>query len=292
MIPKNLLRHVRRIEIRTTKLVNSLFGGEYHSVFKGQGIEFADVREYVPGDDIRTIDWNLTARFQHPFVKKYMEERELTVVFLVDCSASTQFGSREKLKSETIAETCALLAFSAWKNNDKVGLLSFTDRIEKYIAPRKGRSRILRVIREILYPAVSGTGTNIQLVLEFMNRVLRRRAIVFLISDFLSPQFSKPLRILARKHDLIAVKVTDPLEKNFPKAGFVSLKDAETGKTVVLNTGTKKWREEYRRLAEERAFKLDGEFKSARVDQIDIELGQNTVDPILRFFKEREKRFR
>jgi len=292
MIPKTLLRHVRRLEIRTNRLVNSVFGGEYHSVFKGQGIEFADVREYIPGDDIRSIDWNLTARSQHPFVKKYVEERELTVVFLVDCSGSTQFGSREKLKAESIAEICALLAFSAGKNNDKVGLISFTDRIEKYIAPRKGRSRILRVIREILYPVVTGRGTDIQLALEFMNRVLKRRAIVFLVSDFQSPEFLKPLKLISQKHDLIAIKVKDPLERKFPKAGFVALQEAETGKTVFLNTGLRKWREEYRQLAEYRDRKLESDLKSSRIDRINIEVGQNTIDPVLRFFKEREKRYR
>ncbi len=292
MIPKNLLRNVRRIEIRTNRLVNSVFGGEYHSVFKGQGIEFADVREYVPGDDIRSIDWNLTARSQHAYVKKYMEERELTVVFLVDCSGSTQFGSREKLKSETIAELCALLAFSAGKNNDKVGLISFTDRIEKYIAPRKGRSRILRLIREILYPTVTGRGTNIQLALEFLNRVLKRRAIIFLVSDFVSPEFLKPIKLVSRKHDLVAVRIKDPLENKFPKAGFVALEEAETGKTVFLNTGLRKWRDEYQRLAERQDRKLESDLKSARVDRINIEIGQNAIDPVMRFFKEREKRFR
>jgi len=195
MIPKSILRNVRRIEIRTSKLVDTLFGGEYQSVFKGQGIEFADVREYVPGDDIRTIDWNVTARSQIPYVKKYVEERELTVVFLVDSSASTRFGSREKLKSETIAEICGLLAFSAWRNNDKVGLISFTDRIEKYVAPKKGKSRILRVIRDILYPQITGKGTDIKMALDFANQVLTRRGIIFLDSNFDTPDSLKPHRI-------------------------------------------------------------------------------------------------
>ncbi len=292
MISHNILRNVRRIEIRTTKLVNSLFGGEYQSVFKGQGIEFADVREYIPGDDIRTIDWNVTARSQHPYIKKYAEERELQVVFLVDSSASTFFGTRDRLKSEAIAEVCALLAFSAWKNNDKVGLVSFTDQIEKYVAPRKGRSRILRVIRDILYPEIKGKGTDIKMALDFANRVLRRRGIIFLVSDFIGDGYLTPLRILAKKHDLIAIKLNDPLEKRFPKAGFVELKDAESGKRAFVNTHSGKWRREYRENARKRDEKIKSEFKSAKIDSIDLELGKDTIDPILRFFKEREKRFR
>jgi len=292
MIPKSILRNVRRIEIRTSKLVDTLFGGEYQSVFKGQGIEFADVREYVPGDDIRTIDWNVTARSQIPYVKKYVEERELTVVFLVDSSASTRFGSREKLKSETIAEICGLLAFSAWRNNDKVGLISFTDRIEKYVAPKKGKSRILRVIRDILYPQITGKGTDIKMALDFANQVLTRRGIIFLDSNFDTPGYLKPLRILGKKHDLIAVKVTDPLEKEFPKVGYVSMEDAETGRRVYLNTDSRRWRDEYKRLASEREQKIAAELKSAKIDSIDIELGKDTIDPVFRFFKQREKRFR
>jgi len=292
MIPKGILKNVRRIEIRTAKLVNSVFGGEYHSVFKGQGIEFADVREYVPGDDIRSIDWNVTARSQKPYIKKFVEERELTVVFLVDTSGSTHFATRDKLKSEAIAEICAVIAFSAGKNNDKVGLISFTDRIEKYIAPRKGRSRILQVIREVLYPATKGKGTDIRSALDFANRVLTRSGIVFLVSDFMAEDYQTPLNILAKKHDLIAIRLTDPLERKFPDVGYADLIDAETGKITCVNTGSKKWRREYERLAETRDMEIQNTFKKARIDSIDVTLGDDIIDPVLRFFKDREKRYR
>jgi uncharacterized protein (DUF58 family) len=250
------------------------------------------VREYIPGDDIRTIDWNVTARSQIPYVKKYVEERELTVVFLVDSSASTKFGTRDKLKSEAIAEICGIMAFSAWRNNDKVGLISFTDRIEKYVPPRKGRSRILRVIRDILYPQIEGKGTDIKAALDFANQVLTRRAIIFLVSDFVSPDYEKPLKLLGRKHDLIAIKVRDPLEKRFPNAGYVCLEDAETGKTVYLNTASRRWRQEYQSLSAEKNDRVNRLLRSAKIDRIDIELGKDTVEPIFKFFKEREKRFR
>lgn len=294
MIPQSILKNVRRIEIRTKKLVDAMFGGEYQSVFKGQGIEFADVREYVPGDDVRSIDWNVTARSatSSAFIKKYVEERELTVVFLVDSSASTKFGSRDKMKSEAIAEVCAVLAFSAWKNNDKVGIISFTNQIEKYVAPRKGKSRILRVVRDILYPEIKGQGTDIKMALEFANRVLTRRAIIFLVSDFISADFSKPLRILGKKHDLVAIRVTDPLEEKIPNVGFLALQDTESGKTVHLNTGDGRWRKEYQASALKLNGELDKVFKSAQIDTINIQLGKDTIDPIVRFFKTREKRFR
>jgi len=292
MIPEGLLRRVRRIEIKTTRLVDAVFGGEYHSVFKGQGIEFADVREYVPGDDIRTIDWNVTARFQHPFVKKFAEERELTVLFLVDCSGSTHFGSRSKLKSETIAEICALLAFSAGKNNDKVGLITFTDKVERYMVPRKGRSRILQVIREILYPSIEGKGTNLTEALEYLNQVLRRRAIVFLVSDFIAKDFLKPLQLASQKHDVVAIHVKDPLENSMPNVGTVGLEEAETGRLITVNTQNRKWRKEYARLAQQNNESREQVFKTARVDKLEITLGKDPFNPIFRFFKEREKRFR
>jgi len=292
MIPKSILKNVRRIEIRTTKLVNSVFGGEYHSVFKGQGIEFADVREYVPGDDIRSIDWNVTARSQIPYIKKFVEERELTVVFLVDTSGSTHFGTRDKLKSEAIAEMCAVVAFSAGKNNDKVGLISFTDEIEKYIAPRKGRSRILRVIREILYPNTKGMGTDIKAALDFANRVLTRRAIIFLVSDFASKDYLTPLNILGKKHDLIAIRLRDPLEQEFPNIGYVNLQDAETGQRICVNTSRRKWRKEYKKNARKLDEEIEANFRQARIDSIDVTLGEDTIDPILKFFRTREKRFR
>ena len=226
MIPREILKKVRRIEIRTKRLVNDLFSGEYHSTFKGQGMEFEEVREYCPGDDIRLIDWNVTARTGMPYVKKFKEERELTVILLVDASSSGRFGTYEKYKEELAAELCALLAFSAIKNNDKVGLIIFTDTIEKYIPPQKGKPHVLRLIREILYFTPEHTKTDIAGALEFFTKVTKRKSVVFLISDFLSDNYQTPLRIAKRKHDIIAVKITDPRELNFGDYGLMELEDS------------------------------------------------------------------
>ncbi|MGH8015694.1 MAG: DUF58 domain-containing protein, partial [Candidatus Zixiibacteriota bacterium] len=212
MIPKEILSKIRRIEIRTKKLVNELFSGEYHSTFKGQGMEFEEVRQYEPGDDVRLIDWNVTARMGYPFIKKFREERELSVVLLIDASSSGRFGTRERFKNEMAAELSAVLAFSAIKNSDKVGLIIFTDQIEKFVPPKKGRAHVLRIIREILYFQPKGTGTNIAGALEYFTNVTRRKSVVFLISDFLSTGFHKPLQIANNKHDIIAITVTDPRE--------------------------------------------------------------------------------
>src|SRR3990167_8465612 len=223
MIPKEILNQVKHIEIKATRLVNDLFGGEYESVFKGRGMEFSEVREYVPGDDIRTIDWNVTVRSQHPFVKKYIEERQLTVIFVVDGSKSLHFGSQDKLKSTVAAEIAGLLAFSAVKNNDKVGLLIYTDQVEKYVPPKKGRSHVLRVVREILYYKPQAKQTNLKKALEHLSRILTRSAVIFVISDFLDTGFEKPLKILHQKHDMVAIQITDQREEAMPKSSWVEL---------------------------------------------------------------------
>ncbi|MCP4679733.1 MAG: DUF58 domain-containing protein, partial [Deltaproteobacteria bacterium] len=215
MIPREILKKIRHIEIHTKRLVNDLFSGEYHSTFKGQGMEFEEVRQYQPGDDIRLIDWNVTARTGFPHIKKFREERELSVVLMVDASSSGRFGTRERFKSETAAELCALLAFSAIKNNDKVGLIIFTDQIEKFVPPQKGRSHVLRLIREILYFEPAGTGTDVAGALEYFNKVIKRKSVVFVISDFLSDDYLKPLQISNNKHDVVAMKVSDPREATF-----------------------------------------------------------------------------
>lgn len=290
VLPREIFKQVKRIEITTTRLVNDLLGGEYESVFKGRGIEFADVREYVPGDDIRTIDWNVTARSQHPFVKQFVEERELTVVFLVDASSSCYFGTREKLKSEVIAEICALLAFAAVKNNDKVGLSVFTDRVEKYIPVKKGRSHVLRVIREILTFHPERRKTDFEGALEFLLRVLRRRAIVFFISDFLGLTDSRILRILTKKHDLIAIRVADPREVLLRPVGLIELENAETGEIRLIDSSDALFRESYGEGSANRTAALDRLFKNIGVDQIAIDTSQSYVEPIVRFFKRREKR--
>lgn len=290
MIPKEILKQVKRIEIRTSRLVNDLFGGEYESTFKGQGIEFADVREYVPGDDIRTIDWNVTARSQHPFVKKYVEERELTVLFVVDGSGSQQFGSGLKFKSTIAAEICALLAFSAIRNNDKVGLVIFTDTVDKFVPIKKGRSHALRVIREILYYQPKRKGTSLRVALEHVRKVLKRSAVVFIISDFRDQGYEKPLKILNRKHDLIAIQLVDPREQSLPPQGLVEMEDAETGETLLLNMSIPTLRKQFEKLCREREERTDRFFQLNGIDKVKILTTESYVEPIMKLFKVRERR--
>ncbi|MDH4155905.1 MAG: DUF58 domain-containing protein [candidate division Zixibacteria bacterium] len=290
MIPKELLKKIRRIEISTKKLVNDLFSGEYHSTFKGQGMEFEEVRQYVPGDDIRLIDWNVTARTGYPHVKIFKEERELSVVLLVDASSSGRFGTRERFKSETAAELCALLAFSAIKNNDKVGLIIFTDVIEKFIPPQKGRGHVLRLIREILYFQPRAVGTDISGALEYLSRVIKRKSVVFLVSDFMSEDFHKPLQIANNKHDIIAVKVSDPRESKFDNVGLIELEDAETGEVFVIDTSSKAFRREFAARADEDAQNLKRGFQLIDVDFINIRTDQSYIVPLINFFRMRERR--
>ena len=290
MLPRELLRNIRRIEIRTKRLVNDLFSGEYQSTFKGQGMEFEEVRLYEPGDDIRLIDWNVTARTGYPHIKKFREERELSVVLLFDASSSGRFGTRERFKSETAAELCALLAFSAIKNNDKVGLVIFTDRIEKFIPPKKGRVHVLRLIREILYFEPQGRGTDIAQALDYFNRVIRRKSVVFLVSDFMSEEFLKPLQIANGKHDVIAVKITDPRETGFENVGLLELEDAETGEIYVVDTSSRAFRKEYAARAEEDLASLKKSFRLIDLDFVSIETGRDYVVPLMEFFRRREKR--
>ncbi len=290
MIPKEILKEVKYIEIKATRLVNDLFGGEYESVFKGRGMEFSEVREYVPGDEIRTIDWNVTARSQHPFVKKYIEERELTVIFVVDGSASLQFGSKSKLKSNVAAEIAGLLAFSAVKNNDKVGLLIHTDQVEKYVPPRKGRSNVLRVVREILYYKPQAKKTNLKSAFEHLSRILTRSAVVFVISDFLDTGFEKALKILHQKHDLITIQITDQREQEIPACGWAELQDAETGETILVNTNVRNFREAYQKAAKRRQDQLDYLFKLSGIDTVKIIAGVSYIGPLIKFFRIREQR--
>lgn len=292
MIPKEILKKVKRIEIQTRGLVNDVFSGEYHSVFKGRGMEFSEVREYQFGDDIRTIDWNVTARTGHPYVKVFDEERELTVMLLVDVSSSGEFGTVERMKGEIAVEICALLAFSAIKNNDKVGLIIFTDRIEKFVPPKKGRSHVLRVLRELLYHRPEGHGTDIALALEYLSRVTTRRAVVFLVSDFLSENYEKALRIANRRHDLVAITITDPRELELPDIGFVELEDAETGEIVLIDTSDFGVQETFTTETSEARRRRDHLFRSMDVDTIDIRTDISYVEPLIRFFRQRAKRFR
>ena len=290
MIPKELAKKIRFIEIYTNKAVNDVLAGEYHSVFKGRGMEFDEVREYTPGDEIRTIDWNVTARTGQPYVKRYVEERELTVLFVVDLSASGSFGSREKRKNEVAAELCALLSFSAVKNNDKVGLIVFTDIIELYIPPAKGVSHVLRLIRELLNFEPRRRRTDIAQALDYLGRLTHRRAVVFLVSDFQAEGYEKPLRILAKRHDLIAVSLTDPREQQLPSVGLIELEDAETGETIVVDAGNTQVRRRWEALAREREDRLAELFRASGVDAVPIVTGRDYVRDLAAFFRRREKR--
>ena len=292
MIPREILKQVRRIEISTRGLVNEVFSGEYHSVFKGRGMNFAEVREYQYGDDIRNIDWNVTARAGSPFVKVFEEERELTVMLLVDVSASGDFGTRERLKGELGVEICALLAFSAIKNNDKVGLIIFSDHVEKFVPPRKGRRHVLRVLRELLYHEPEGRGTNIDAALEYLAHIQRKRAVVFLVSDFRDQGFEKALSVAGRRHDLVAVRLGDEREEELPPLGLMELEDPETGERVLVNTSSSVFRAAFQRESGRRTAALDTTLKRSKVDRIDVRTGEPYVKPLMRFFRERARRMR
>ena len=291
MIPKEILQKVRRIEIRTRGVVNNLFGGKYHSVFKGRGMIFSEVREYQPGDDIRLIDWNVTARTGTPFVKIFEEERELTVFLMVDVSRSGHFGTIEKFKTEIGAEIGAVLGFSAIKNNDKVGVILFSDDVEKYIAPKKGKSHVLRVIRELLYHKPQGKGTSINKALDFLLKVSKRQSVVFLISDFQDDGYWRTLRIANRKHDLIGIYLFDQLEVEFPDMGLVKVHDPETEKEVWIDTRSYQERLNYNRAKKGRLEKLKKESERIKFDLITVSTTEDYVEPLMSFFKQREKRF-
>jgi uncharacterized protein (DUF58 family) len=292
MLPKEAIRKVRRIEIRTKKLVNDVFSGEYHSIFKGRGMEFEEVREYQPGDDFRVIDWNVTARYGHPFVKRFKEERELTVMLLVDASSSGEFGTARRMKGEIAAELCSVLAFSAIKNNDRVGMIIFTDRVEKYIPPKKGSSHVLRLIREVLYFKPQHKRTDINCALEFLGRVMKRKSVVFLVSDFLSSDFDKMLSIANKKHDLIAIKIADPREIEMPSVGFIELEDTETGEQIVIDTKSEEVRKSFQEHASKEKTNLDRSFRSMDLDRIHITTDKSYVEPLMAFFRVRARRFR
>ena len=289
-IPREILKQVRRIEIGTRGLVNEVFSGEYHSVFKGRGMNFAEVREYQYGDDIRSIDWNVTARSGAPFVKVFEEERELTVMLLVDVSASGDFGTRERLKGEMAVEICALLAFSAIKNNDKVGLVIFSDRIEKFVPPRKGRRHVLRVLRELLYHEPEGRGTDITAALDYLNHVQKKKAVTFLVSDFQDEGFERALSIAGRRHDVVAVRVSDPRERTLPPVGWMELEDPETGERVMVDTSDVDFRQRFAERVERRRAELDRALRRSKVDVVDVETGRPYVEPLMRFFRERARR--
>jgi uncharacterized protein (DUF58 family) len=286
----DILKKIRRLELRTRRLVESAFGGQYHSVFKCRGMNFEDVRAYNPGDEVRFIDRNVTARTGDLHVKNFTEERELTVIILVDVSASGSFGSVSQSKRELAAEVASLVAFSAIGNRDKVGLLLFADEVELFLPPRKGRSHVLRLIREVLYYQPRGRGTNIAAALDYLNKVVIRRAVVFLLSDFQAPDFSRPLGAASRRHDLVAVPVVDPLEQELPDIGRVSLEDAETGAILEVNTSDRRVRSAFAQAAAARRQELIAQLRRARVDQITLQTDQDYLPALHAFFQQRERR--
>jgi len=289
---RELLRKVRRIEIATRRVVNEVMAGQYHSVFKGRGIEFSEVREYLPGDDVRIIDWNVTARTGAPHVKVFHEERELTVILMVDASSSLFFGTRDKTKAELAAELCALLAFSAVQNNDQVGLIIFTDEVEKAIPPKKGRKHVLRIIREVLNFKPRSKETDIAKTLEYLSKVQKRRAVVFLLSDFLTEGYEKALSIAGRRHDLIAIPLGDPREKLMEPVGLVELEDAETGETMIIDTNDRETRERFAELVTVKDVTRKNLFARADIDSIPISAGEAYEQSLVKFFKKRARRSR
>jgi uncharacterized protein (DUF58 family) len=286
-----LLQKVRKIEIRTKGLVNQIFSGEYHSVFKGRGMVFNEVREYQPGDDVRLIDWNVSARFNHPYIKVFEEERELTVVLVVDVSGSGEFGSVQQMKKDIAVELCAVLAFSAIQNNDKVGVIFFSDTIEKFIPPKKGRKHILRIIRELLDFKPARRGTNIAEGVRYLISAIKKRSIAFLISDFLTDGYEDALKIAAKKHDLIAVHLFDPREMELPSAGLLRVRDAESGDVNWVDTTDKRLRESYSKWWNDRDKNRTRLFRRSGVDQINIRIDQSYIKPLVSFFRAREKRW-
>ena len=290
MLPKDIAKKVRYIEIHSNKIVNELLAGEYHSAFKGSGIEFNEVREYVPGDEIRSIDWNVTARMGKPFVKRYVEEREQSLFFLVDMSASGAFGSAQKTKNETAAELCALLAFSAIKNNDKVGLMIFTNKVELFIPPEKGPGHVLYIIRELLCFEPENTGTSISNALDALSRMVTKKCIAFMISDFQDIGFEKAIKSAAQHYDFIAVSITDPREQTLPNAGLVELVDSESGEQMIVDTASAAVRRQFAEYCREKRESLNALFNTAAIDHIEIYPDREYLQDLIHFFKDREQR--
>jgi uncharacterized protein (DUF58 family) len=287
MESSELIKKVRKIEIKSRGLSTQIFSGEYHSKFKGRGMAFSEVREYQPGDDIRTIDWNVTARFSHPFVKVFEEEREMTVMLLVDVSASENFGTKKQLKQDLLTELCAVLAFSAMQNNDKIGVIFFSDKIEKFVSPQKGRTHVLRIIRELIEFKPSHKGTDIALALRYFNNMIKKRCTAFLISDFIDDKFEDALKIACRKHDLVAIRLYDERELELPKVGLIKMQDSETGKTVWVDSSSEDFRKYFMSEARKQEELLLNTFRKNGIDHTSIATHQNYVKPLIDLFKRR-----
>ena len=290
MIPKQILKKVKQVEIRTRGLVNDLFGGEYHSVFKGRGMAFSEVREYQPGDDIRLIDWNVTARNRTPFIKVFEEERELTVYLLVDISKSGEFGSQNQLKQEFGAEIASVLGFSAIKNNDKVGLILFSDDVEKYVVPKKGKSHVLRVIRELLYTSPKHNGTSIKNALDYLLKVAKRKSVVFIISDFIDDEYWSSLKVVNRKHDLIGIRLFDPAEQSFPDLGVLKVRDPESSSSFWIDTSSKREIEKLESKIKSDFNMFQKQAKKIGFDIISVSTDGDFVEPLISLFRKRNKR--
>jgi uncharacterized protein (DUF58 family) len=285
-----LLKKVRKIEIKTKGLSNHIFSGEYHTAFKGKGMAFSEVREYQPGDDVRSIDWNVTARYNSPFVKVFEEEREMTVILLIDVSGSSDFGTQTQLKREVATEIAAVLSFSAINNNDKIGVLFFSDKIEKFIPPKKGKSHILRIIRELITFESESKKTNIEVALKYFNNVIKKRAVCFILSDFMDTNFDKSLKIARNKHDIIALRIHDVREETLPNVGLIKVEDAESGQTRWMDSSNKQVRTNYNNNYREFEKDLKQTLQSSGVDHIDIKTGKDYIKPLMSFFKNRGKR--
>ena len=290
MISRELVKKLKKIEIYTSRLANDQLAGSYHSVFKGRGMAFSEVRQYQPGDDVRFIDWNVSARMNDTYVKVFTEEREMTVMLLVDLSASERFGSVAKPKIETVAEVAALLAFSAIKNNDRVGLILFTDRIERFVPPKKGRSHVMRVVTEILNAAPEGRGTDLGVALDLLGGVGKRRTVAFLISDFIAEGYEKPLKVVAAKHDLIPIQVVDPRENDLPDVGLALVEDLETGEIVEVDTSNSDVRAEYAREAQKQRASREQLFKRLQLDHVTVSTDRDYVRPLAELFRLRQRR--
>jgi uncharacterized protein (DUF58 family) len=292
MIPREVLKNIRRIQITTSRMVSDVFAGQYQSVFKGKGMEFEEVREYQPGDEIRSIDWNVTARMGNPYIKKFVEERELTVMLILDMSPSSFFGTRNQQKMQLAAEVCSVLAFAAIKNNDKVGFIAFTDRIEKFIPARKGLRHVLRIISEALYFKPIGRGTDINAALEYLNKITTRKTVAFVISDFYASDFKNMLAVSNKRHDIVAITVTDPRELELSDVGILNLEDLESGSTFMVDTSDESARKQYAQDAQQRKVQRDMLFRSINVDNIDIHTDMPYAQSLFRFFRTRERRLR
>lgn len=292
MIPRELIKKLRKIEIRTSKLANDQLAGGYHSVFKGRGMAFSEVRQYQPGDDVRFIDWNVSARMNETYVKVFTEEREMTVMLLVDLSGSERFGSVERPKIETVAEVSALLAFSAIKNNDRVGLILFTDRIEKFVPPKKGKGHVMRVVTEILNARPVGEGTDLSVALDLLGHVARRKAVAFLVSDFIAEEYERALRVAAARHDLIPIQVVDPREEELPDVGLALLEDLETGEVIEVDTSDPGVRRAYQRRVARQKQAREELFRRLSVDSITVHTDRDYVRPLSDLFRRREKRMK